>query len=128
MVIALGALILIPLALWPLYGSFFGVMAFVILGGSLFPFFLPTRYVFYVGGLESVFLGVHRRFVWDQFRSFYPDKNGVLLSPFAHPSRLENFRGIYLRYNGQKDTVLRIVAEHLPPPGQENQAAKDTAS
>jgi len=114
--IALGALLGIPLALWPLYGPFFGVMAFVILGGSLFPFFLPTRYVLYAGGLESVFLGVHRRFIWTQFRSYYPDPNGVLLSPFAHPSRLENFRGIYLRYNGQAEQVLRIVAEHITPP------------
>lgn len=126
--IALGALILIPLVLWPLYGPFFGVMAFAILGGSLFPFFLPTRYVLYAGGLESVFLGVHRRFVWNQFRSYYPDKFGVLLSPFAHPSRLENFRGIYLRYNGEADTVLRIVTEHVKAPESAETAGKDAAS
>jgi hypothetical protein len=54
--------------------------------------------------------------MWTQFRSFYPDPNGVLLSPFAHPSRLENFRGIYLRYHGQADQVLRIVAERITPP------------
>lgn len=113
--IALGALTVIPLVLWPLYGPFFGVMAFVILAGSLFPFFLPTRYVLYAGGLESVFLGVHRRFTWTQFRSYYPDPNGVLLSPFVHPSRLENFRGIYLRYNGQAEQVLRVVGERIAP-------------
>lgn len=123
--IALGAVIAIPAVLWPLYGAFFGVMAFVILAGSLFPFFLPTDYILYVGGLESVFLGIHRRFTWDQFRSYYPDRNGVLLSPFALPSRLENFRGIYLRYNGQSAKVLAIVAERIKPPREDNQAGKD---
>ncbi len=125
--IALGAMVGIPLALWPLYGPFFGLMALVILGGSLFPFFLPTRYVLYAGGLESVFLGVHRRFMWSQFRSYYPDPNGVLLSPFAHPSRLENFRGIYLRYDGQSEHVLRIIAERVVPPVPDT-AGKDAVS
>ncbi len=124
--IAVGAVIVIPAVLWPLYGAFFGVMALVILAGSLLPFFLPTDYVLYVGGLESVFLGIHRRFTWDQFRSYYPDQNGVLLSPFAHPSRLENFRGIYLRFNGQSATVMAIVAERIKRPGDDNQAGKDT--
>lgn len=45
------------------------------------------------------------------FRSFYPDKRGVLLSPFTRPSRLENFRGVYVRYDGNKDEVDAFVKE-----------------
>ena len=111
--IALGALVLIPVGLFLLYGPFFGALALVILGISLFPYFLPTDYVLYAGGLESVFLRVHRRFTWRQFRSYYPDKNGVLLSPFTRPSRLENFRGIYLRFDGRSAEVLAIISQHI---------------
>ena len=126
--IALGAVIIIPILVWPLYGLFFGLMAFVILAGSLFPFFLPTDYVLYAGGLESIFLGVHRRFTWDQFRSYYPDKNGVLLSPFTHPSRLENFRGTYLRFNGQSARVLDVVSDRITIPPGENPSGKGAGS
>lgn len=107
--LAVGVVVLIPLGLWHLYSPFYALLGLVILGGSLTSFFLPTRYVLYVGGIESRFLGIYRRFTWDQFRSFYPDRHGVLLSPFVAPSRLENFRGVYLRFNGHKDDVLRIV-------------------
>ena len=111
-------MILIPAGLVLLYGPFFGILAVVILGVSLLPYFLPTDYVLYVGGLESVFLRVHRRFTWSQFRSYYPDKNGVLLSPFTRPSRLENFRGFYLRYDGQSAEILAIIARKISSVGE----------
>lgn len=123
--IALGALILIPAGLWFLYGSFFGLLALAILGLSLFPYFLPTDYVLYVGGLESVFLGVHRRFTWGQFRSYYPDRNGVLLSPFVRPSRLENFRGIYLRFDGHSSQVMTVVSERIDSVANDHAQPKD---
>lgn len=111
--LAIGVTIGIPLALLFLYGPFYALLAVAILGGSLASFFLPTHYVLYAGGLEARFLGVNRRFTWDQFRSYYPDKNGVLLSPFTRPSRLENFRGFYLRFDGCRDEILRIVSERV---------------
>jgi hypothetical protein len=79
--------------------------------------------VLYAGGLESRFLGMTRRFTWDQFRSYYPDRNGVLLSPFVRPSRLENFRGFYLRFDGQSEDVLRVVKERIPLNAPEESAA-----
>ena len=125
--IAVAALILIPTGLWVMYGAFFGLLALAILTGSLFPYFLPTDYVLYVGGLESVFLGVHRRFTWSQFRSYYPDKNGVLLSPFARPSRLENFRGVYLRFNGQPSRVMAVISERVGAPAENTALTEDEA-
>lgn len=119
---AIGAVIGIPLGLLILYGWFYALLAVAILGGSLASFFLPTRYVLYAGGLEARFLGVNRRFTWEQFRSFYPDKNGVLLSPFTRPSRLENFRGFYLRFDGCRDEIMQIVSERIRRPDGEEQS------
>ena len=125
MLIVLVVLTGFPIGLVFLYGPFYGLLALVILGGALMSYFLPTDYNFYVGGLESVFLGVHRRFTWDQFRSFYPDRHGVLLSPFPRPSRLENFRGIYLRFDDCRQQILEIVNERVCVPTEGNSAGKD---
>lgn len=108
-----------PILLGWLYGPFFVILSLVILGGSLGTYFLPTEYIVYSGGLETRFIGVTRRFAWDQFRSFYPDRNGVLLSPFPSPSRLENFRGLFVRFNHNRDDVLAIVRERVPIPLKE---------
>jgi hypothetical protein len=116
LVAVIAFLVGVPLLFGWLYGPFFVILALLILGGSLGTYFLPTNYVFYSGGLETHFIGVTRRFTWDQFRSFYPDRNGVLLSPFPVPSRLENFRGLFVRFNGNSEAVLSIVREHVPPP------------
>jgi hypothetical protein len=42
----------------------------------------------------------------------------VLLSPFAEPSRLENFRGLYVMFEGNRDAVTKFVQEHIRPVGQ----------
>jgi hypothetical protein len=49
------------------------------------------------------------------FRACYPEKRGILLSPYLSPTRLENFRGFYLRYGGnnkvQVDEFIRKLLE-----------------
>ena len=55
---------------------------------------------------------------WKVYRSYYVDKNGVLLSPFTEPTRLENFRGLYIMFNNNRDEVAsfikaRIGGKHL---------------
>jgi len=121
-----GALVIFPVGLTVLYGPFYGFLALVILGGSMAAYFLPTDYAFYTGGVESTFLGVHRRFTWEQFRSFYRDRNGVLLSPFPQPSRLENFRGVYLRFDGCAEQVMAIVTERVSVSAETKPDAEQT--
>ncbi|MBN1620815.1 hypothetical protein JW890_08835 [candidate division WOR-3 bacterium] len=81
-------------------------------------FFLPVKY-----GLDKDFVWkkigpVKIQKQWVQLRSFYTDKNGILISPFTKPSRLETFRGIYIRFAGaERQTVLEAVKKHLK--GQE---------
>ena len=53
---------------------------------------------------------------WSDFRSFYADRNGVLLSPFARPSRLENFRGVYVRFGDSKrHEILDFIQRKVRP-------------
>lgn len=84
-------------------------LSVVIMLGSLSSFFLPTRYELDQEKVKIKSFLTTREREWNSFRSFYIDKNGVLLSPFPRPSRLENFRGIYVRFNQNKDQVVEFV-------------------
>jgi hypothetical protein len=85
------------------------ILSVVIMLGSLSPFFLPTYYELDENKIKVKFFFNTKEKEWSMFRSFYVDKNGVLLSPFEKPSRLENFRGLYVRFNRNKDEVVDFV-------------------
>ncbi|TEU00853.1 MAG: hypothetical protein E3J23_01495 [Candidatus Stahlbacteria bacterium] len=95
--------------LYFLYGPIYGFLSILFLGFSLLPYYTPTTYRLNEDGIEvkKVFYTIKKS--WSNFRSFYPDKNGVLLSPFPIPTRLENFRGIYIRFRGNREGVLSVV-------------------
>ncbi len=50
---------------------------------------------------------------WDSFKTYYPDKNGIFLSPFAHKTRLENFRGLYIRLKENRKEVLDFIKQKI---------------
>jgi len=73
-------------------------LAAVVLGLSLAPFFLPTTYELTSTGVTQriAFIRITRR--WAEFPRYYHDDVGVKLSTFAHRSRREPFRGVWLRF------------------------------
>ena len=94
-------------------GGFWTFLALILLGGSVSPYFSLTRYRLDEKGVTvfKTFYRTEKR--WSQFRSYYPDRSGVLLSPFSEPSRLENFRGLYLRFSGNRDEVLERISQNI---------------
>lgn len=94
----------------------FSTVAALVLWGSLSQFFLPTRFELTDKGVRIKYTISSVRKEWKLFRTYYVDKNGVLLSPFVRPSRLENFRGIYVRFAGNKDEVVKIVGDRIDMP------------
>lgn len=89
------------------------VLSAFILLGALSPFFLPTDYELNSDKIKVKFFFSLKEKDWSFYRSFYVDKNGVLLSPFEKPSRLENFRGIYIRFDQNKDQVVKFVSSKI---------------
>ena len=91
------------------YSRLFTILGLVILLMSLAKFFFPTRFKLSDRGItiktttQSLFKD------WKIYRSCYPDKKGILLSPFVEPSRLENFRGLYVMFEGNGDEVTSFV-------------------
>jgi len=95
------------------YSPFLTGLAVLILFGSLAGFYFPTRYKFYDDHLIIKTTIQTLRKEWSQFRSYYPDKNGVLLSTFGRPTRLENFRGTYIKFERNRDRVMEIVTDKI---------------
>ena len=91
----------------------FTVLALVILYASLAKFYFPTRYRFTEKGFEVKTTTQKLFKPWSMFRSFYPDKNGVLLSPFTRPTRLENFRGVYIMFADNRDSVIEYISRFV---------------
>ena len=85
----------------------------ILLLGSLCRYFVPFRYELYADGLviTSLFYRVTKS--WSDFHSFYVDRNGVLLSPFAKPSRLENFRGQYVRFGSNRLEAIDFIKRKI---------------
>lgn len=95
---------------------FLTFLSVVIMLVSLSSFFLPTYYELDQDKIRIRYFFTRREREWSAFRSFYVDRNGVLLSPFQRPSRLENFRGIYVRFNRNKDQVVDFVKSKIRRP------------
>ena len=103
----------LSVALFYFYGPIYGIISLLVLTFSLMPYFTPTRYTFDENNIEikKAFYTINKK--WKDYRSFYPDGNGVLLSPFPVPSRLENFRGLYIRFSNNRDRVLSFVESRM---------------
>ena len=91
------------------------LVSVLILALGVHDFLLPTEYRLTDEGVESRLLFYRRRKKWSVLRSYHLDRNGVLLSPFPGRSRLEGFRGIYVRFAGNRESVLDYIKQQLAP-------------
>ncbi|UCC80862.1 MAG: hypothetical protein JSW64_05750 [Candidatus Zixiibacteriota bacterium] len=88
------------------------VVAALIFLVSLTTFFFPTTYKVDEKKVTIKYLFTFKERNLSAFRSVFPGRRGILLSPYLGPTRLENFRGFYLRYGkDNKKDVDNILAE-----------------
>jgi hypothetical protein len=74
------------------------------------PFWAPTRFELTQEGMAITGPLPLRQFrPWDQFRAFEVAGNGVLVTPFRQPSRLDNFRGVLLRTTDNREAVVDFL-------------------
>jgi hypothetical protein len=95
------------------HSRMFTALALVVLFLSLARFYLPIRYRLTEKGIAIKSLTQALTREWKVFRTCYPDKNGILLSPFTRPTRLENFRGLFLLFEDNAEEVTDYVKRHL---------------
>ncbi len=114
--VALFLLLLVVIVYLLTFSPLFTVAGALILWGSLSQFFLKTTFEFGDKMIRVKYLINKVEKDWSQYRTYYEDKNGVLLSPFVRTSRLENFRGIYIRFAGNRDDVMKVVQAKINMP------------
>jgi hypothetical protein len=88
------------------HSLFMMIVAGAIFTVSLSTFYFPTTFT-----VDEKNVSIKYRFSVKErnlsaFRQCFPESRGILLSPFLSPSRLENFRGFYLRYS--KDNKVEV--------------------
>lgn len=96
----------------------FTVLALVILLLSLAKFYFPTRYRLSDRRIIVKTTTHTLTKEWPMYRSCWPDRNGILLSPFAEQSRLENFRGLFLLFDNNADEVTAFIKARIGKPPQ----------
>jgi len=77
--------------------------------GSLADFLFPVTYEITAHRAACRMLIKRAEIEWRSVRRCYVDQAGVKLSPLEGPSRLEAFRGVYLRFNGNREQVIDAV-------------------
>lgn len=96
-------------AWWSLESLAYGLAALVVLAGAMSRYLLPVRYSLTDQEVTVTHAGVTRRMPWTRFRNFYVHPEGVFLSPFVKPSRLDAFQGCFLRFHHNREEVLAVV-------------------
>ncbi len=91
----------------------FGFMSAVLLTASMSRYFLPTRYALQESHILIAHAGTRRRIPWSRIRRHTVAPDGVFLSPFASPHRLDPFRGCFLRLHDNRDEVIAYVRTRL---------------
>jgi len=86
----------------------------VVLFGAISEFLLPITYTITEQGASASSLFARRSIRWKDVRHVYLDSLGVKLSPVSRESRLEAFRGVYLRFDRNQDKVLAAVLGAVP--------------
>ena len=88
-------------------------LSLLIFAISLRQFFLPTAYFLYDDYVLCRCLFFEKRKKWEQIKNYYIDKNGVFLSPYERPSRLENLHGLYLIGANHRPDAMAFIREKL---------------
>lgn len=114
---AVIGLLFIALVAWTLQSwlatGYFTVVAVLLLWGQVAGFYLPTRYSLDDDRVSVRGIVAKREKQWSDFRSYYVDSDGVLLSPFVSRSRLERFRGLSLMFHANREEVVAFVERKL---------------
>jgi hypothetical protein len=95
--------------------TLFALLGFFVLLFSIFRYFVPTRYEASPMGIKINGFFFNKEKKWSEFQSFYVAKDGVFLSPFKKASKLDIFRGLFLKTGKKTDPsfLIKVVKENL---------------
>ena len=90
----------------------FAFLSLALLTAAMTRYFFTTHYVLDPRGFTISHIGMRRQYLWTNFRRAARHPNGVFLSPFAKPHRLDTFRGQFLRSKNPAE-IYHVVQKHI---------------
>ncbi len=87
-----------------------GLLTVVLLWLATREYWLPVRYTIGEKGAGVRYFGAVFDITWDRVKYVTVHPDGVKLSPLPPRSRLEPFRGVYLRFADNREQVLEAIA------------------
>ncbi len=85
------------------------VLGVLLLFIGIIPYFVSTRYEFYDYKfiVKYPFFTIEKRY--SEFGCFYSDKNGIMISTFKQPRRLDVFRGQSIRFSKTREEKAEVI-------------------
>ena len=117
-VVVLAMLLSSALGVWLFRSPLFLFVGPLLLLSATAEYLLPIRYRLTDRRACAAYGLARLEISWDRVKRRDTGSTAVKLSPFAVPNRLDNFRGILLRFGkpgetGQRDDVLRTIDERI---------------
>lgn len=106
-----------------LAGPYVSLFAAVALVASLSDFLFPVRYLITSESACCRMLLKTSEVKWANVKRCYLDDYGVKLSPLDRTSKMEAFRGVYLRFSDNQDEVIGTVKALRPSQDTETRTA-----
>ena len=90
----------------------FALLSVALLTAAMTRYFFPTCYIIDDRGFTIAHIGTRRQYLWTNFRRAAIHPDGVFLSPFAKPHRLDTFRGQFLRSKNPSE-IYHVVQKYI---------------
>lgn len=88
----------------------FALIGFIVVAASTSEYWLPQSFKVDRNGATARYGMTITAINWADVKRVIPDEQGVKLSPLAGDGRLNAFRGVYLRFNGNREEVLERIS------------------
>lgn len=98
------------------FGPALALVALIALFVALHTYFLPITYTLNDRGIEVDKRIFSYTYEWSRFRRWFRTSGGVVLSPFAERTFLDNFRGVHLLLPADPSTVIACLEARFAPP------------
>ncbi len=97
-----------------LAGPYVALFVAVALVFSLSDFLFPVKYFITTEGVSCRMLLKSCEIKWQDVKRCYLDDFGIKLTPLDRVSRVEAFRGVYLRFGDNQEQVIETVKSLRP--------------
>lgn len=88
----------------------FYILSIAFLFIEIFPYFIPSSYQVYQNKIIAHYGVFTMEKELDNYKCFYADKLGIMLSTYRRPSRMDRFRGMSIRFSKNKEEKDKLIS------------------